>query len=187
MTLGVCAPWQVLNKFGEVNLAEINSKGGFFMGIIKRFREQERGVFAGGPDSKVSAPCNIPFSLVIHNRSGITVHAHLIARCFLAGLNPTQFPAASSAGSNVFQVAPGGGFWPMVQAKLEAIYAQGHVGFPCARMSRAHACARVRRRQQCCGRFERQGWRLERQKQRVCAELRAQLWHKRMLGSACKP
>ena len=39
--------WQVLNKFGEVNLAEINSKGGFFMGIIKRFREQERGVFAG--------------------------------------------------------------------------------------------------------------------------------------------
>ena len=39
--------WQVLNKFGEVNLAEINSKGGFLMAIIKRFREQEGGVFAG--------------------------------------------------------------------------------------------------------------------------------------------
>ena len=37
---------EVVNKFGEADLSTIKSKGGFFMGIIKRFKEQERGVFA---------------------------------------------------------------------------------------------------------------------------------------------
>lgn len=127
---------QVLNKFGEVNLAEINSKGGFFMGIIKRFREQERGVFAGGPKFKsvcalqhMSPTPGCAWS-VRHNR----VHSPTKTRCYSAGLNPSQFPAASTAGAAVLQVAPGGGFWPLVQAKLEAIYAEGHVGFPRARM-----------------------------------------------------
>jgi hypothetical protein len=31
---------QVVTKFGEADLSTINSKAGFFMGIIKRFREQ---------------------------------------------------------------------------------------------------------------------------------------------------
>jgi len=37
----------VLKKFTEADLETIKSKGGFMMGIIKRFKEQERGVFAG--------------------------------------------------------------------------------------------------------------------------------------------
>ena len=37
---------EVVTKFSEADLATIKSKGGFFMGIVKRFKEQERGVFA---------------------------------------------------------------------------------------------------------------------------------------------
>ena len=36
---------QVVSKFGEADLSTINSKAGFFMGIIKRFREQARNPF----------------------------------------------------------------------------------------------------------------------------------------------
>ena len=38
---------EVIAKFCEADLSTIKSKGGFFMGIIKRVKEQERGVFAG--------------------------------------------------------------------------------------------------------------------------------------------
>jgi hypothetical protein len=31
---------EVLTKYGEADLSQINSKAGFFMGIVKRFREQ---------------------------------------------------------------------------------------------------------------------------------------------------
>jgi len=45
-TLSETSALEVVNKFAEADLSTIKSKGGFFMGIIKRFKEQERGVFA---------------------------------------------------------------------------------------------------------------------------------------------
>jgi hypothetical protein len=49
---------EVVTKFGEADLPTIKSKGGFFMGIVKRFSEQERGVFASLSTAQFPAAAN---------------------------------------------------------------------------------------------------------------------------------
>ena len=49
---------EVVTKFGEADLASIKSKGGFFMGIIKRFKEQ---VVASDPQLTNQTYAGLPY------------------------------------------------------------------------------------------------------------------------------
>lgn len=51
---------EVLQKYGEADLSTINSKAGFFMGIVKRFREQTA---AADPNVTHSAYSQLPYSI----------------------------------------------------------------------------------------------------------------------------
>ena len=100
-------------------------QGGFFMGIIKRFKEQERGVFAG---------LSTHFPILLINGLCITRIDSQARGVFFffrfpdeSGLSATQYPAAQHAGSSVFQGCPGGGLWTAAKVKLDAIFATGHV------------------------------------------------------------
>ena len=94
------------------------------MGIIKRFKEQERGVFAG---------LSTHFPILLINGLCITrfVLMHVVSFVFRfpdeSGLSATQYPAAQHAGASVFQGCPGGGLWTAAKVKLDAIFATGHV------------------------------------------------------------
>lgn len=78
---------EVVQKFSEADLSSINSKSGFLMGIIKRFKEQ---VLA--PPSLSSAPQHSRLLRILLGSSSSSTHSSSPEQ-----LNPPPAPSSSHA------------------------------------------------------------------------------------------